>query len=173
MSGDARAIIVATPVGALRVAARNGAITRISWRGGSAPAAGGRACEGVLAEARAQLKAWFAGAIDRFSLPLAPEGTEFQRRVWRALAAIPYGETRTYGEIAAAAHSIARAVGGACGANPIPIVVPCHRVVSAGGRLGGWSGGGGLETKRRLLAFEAGQAARRPRPTDPATGAST
>ena len=173
MSGDTRAIIVETPVGALRVAARNGAITRISWRDGPAPAAESRVGAGVLDEARAQLEAWFAGAIDRFSLPLAPGGTEFQRRVWRALAAIPYGETRTYGEIAAAAHSVARAVGGACGANPIPIVVPCHRVVSAGGRLGGWSGGGGLETKRRLLAFEAGQAARRPRPTDPATGAST
>ena len=173
MSGDARAIFVETPVGALRVAARNDAITCISWRDGPAPAAEGRARDGVLDEARAQLEAWFAGAIDRFSLPLAPGGTEFQRRVWRALAAIPYGETRTYGEIAVAAHSVARAVGGACGANPIPIVVPCHRVVSAGGRLGGWSGGGGLETKRRLLAFEAGQAARRPRPTDPATGAST
>lgn len=166
MNGGGREIIVGTPVGALRVAARNGAITRVSWSDGSAPAAGAPA-ECVLMEARAQIEAWFAGALDRFSLPLAPGGTAFQRRVWRALAAIPCGETRTYGEIAAATNSVARAVGGACGANPIPVIVPCHRVVAAGGGLGGWSGGGGLETKRRLIAFEAARAARGPSIFDP------
>lgn len=169
-------IVVGTPVGALRVAARNGAIIRVSWPDESAPPADAPApAEGVLMEARAQIEAWFAGAIDRFSLPLAPGGTGFQRRVWRALTAIPHGETRTYGEIAAATNSVARAVGGACGANPIPVIVPCHRVVAAGGGLGGWSGGGGLETKRRLIAFEAARAARGSsifdsQPTHPATG---
>lgn len=172
MSGGG-AIVVETPVGALRVAAGDGAVTRVSWSDGPAPPADASApAEGVLMEARAQIEAWFAGAIDRFSLPLAPGGTEFQRRVWRALAAIPRGETRTYGEIAAATNSAARAVGGACGANPIPVIVPCHRVVAAGGGLGGWSGGGGLETKRRLLAFEAarGFSIFDPQPANPPTG---
>ena len=101
-----------------------------------------------------QLRAYFAGALRSFELPLAPRGTEFQQRVWRALVLIPYGETRSYGAIAAAIGEprAVRAVGRANATNPIPIVVPCHRVIGSNGSLTGY--GGGLEAKRWLLAFE-------------------
>lgn len=107
----------------------------------------------VLAEAARQLEAYFAGRLTRFDLPLQPQGSAFEQRVWAAMQQIPYGETRCYGELAAAIHSAARAVGGACGRNPIPIVIPCHRVLAKTG-LGGYSGRGGCETKERLLALE-------------------
>jgi methylated-DNA-[protein]-cysteine S-methyltransferase len=84
---------------------------------------------------------------------LAPAGTPYRQRVWRALCEIPYGATRTYGELAASAGGSARSVGQANGSNPIPLIIPCHRVV-AGSHLGGYSGGDGLETKRWLLALE-------------------
>lgn len=101
-----------------------------------------------------QLAEYFSGARQGFDLPLAPEGTEFQRRVWEELSRIPFGETRNYGEIAQAIGNpkASRAVGAANGRNPIPIVVPCHRVIGADGSLTGF--GGGLETKQRLLALE-------------------
>ena len=88
-----------------------------------------------------------------FELPLAPRGTVFEGRVWAAMQAIPYGETRSYGDLAGATGSAPRAVGRACGKNPIPIVIPCHRVLAKAG-LGGYSGDGGLATKQRLLAVE-------------------
>lgn len=111
-------------------------------------------------EAVSQLRAWLADASFQFSLPLAPAGTTFQRRVWQQIAAIPRGATRTYGELATALHSAPRPVGGACGANPYPVVIPCHRVVAAGGANGGLGGfaraRGGflLEVKRWLLDHE-------------------
>ena len=110
---------------------------------------------GIAREARVQLRAYFAAELERFELPLAPRGTDFQRRVWAAVAAIPYGTTATYSEIAAAIGraSACRAVGAANGRNPLPIVVPCHRVVGAAGALTGY--GGGLERKRALLDLEA------------------
>ena len=108
----------------------------------------------LLLRARAQLEAYFDGARTSFDLPLAPEGTAYRRRVWQALCDIPYGETRTYQQIAAAAGGSARSVGQANGSNPIPLIIPCHRVV-ASGHLGGYSGGEGLETKRWLLALES------------------
>jgi methylated-DNA-[protein]-cysteine S-methyltransferase len=113
----------------------------------------------LLAEAVRQLCAYFAGRLRDFTLPLDPRGTEFQRRVWRQLETIPYGEIRSYSEIARAIGSPAavRAVGAANGANPIPIVVPCHRVIGANGKLVGY--GGGLPLKKRLLDLEG---ARRP-----------
>jgi methylated-DNA-[protein]-cysteine S-methyltransferase len=89
-----------------------------------------------------------------FDLPVAPHGSAFQCRVWDALRAIPPGETRTYGDLAQLLGSSARAIGQANGANPIPIVIPCHRVVAAAGRLGGYSGGEGAATKRVLLDLE-------------------
>ena len=92
-------------------------------------------------------------ALTAFDLPLAPAGTEYRRKVWHALTLIPYGATRTYGELAAIAGGSARSVGQANGRNPIPIVIPCHRVL-ASTDLGGYSGGDGLETKRWLLAHE-------------------
>lgn len=102
----------------------------------------------------AQLRAYFRGELTSFDLPLALRGTPFQRRVWAALCRIPYGETRSYGQLAEqlGAPSAARAVGLANGRNPVGIIVPCHRVVGADGSLTGY--GGGLDRKRRLLAFE-------------------
>ncbi len=110
-------------------------------------------------EAVRQLRAYLKDPAFEFGLPLMPAGTPFQRRVWEGIAAIPSGETRTYGELAQAIHSGPRAVGNACGANPYPLVVPCHRVVASGGGLGGFGRGGGgllLEIKRWLLAHEGG-----------------
>jgi methylated-DNA-[protein]-cysteine S-methyltransferase len=113
----------------------------------------------ALAPALAQFEAYFRGELRAFDLPLDPRGTPFQRQVWAAVARIPYGETRAYGEIAAAIDKPAavRAVGLANGANPLPIVIPCHRVIGSNGSLTGY--GGGLEAKRRLLALERGQPA--------------
>jgi len=109
-------------------------------------------------EAVRQLRAYFAGQLWRFDLPLDLQGTPFQLRVWRELERIPYGETRSYSQIAAAigAPRAVRAVGAANGANPIPIVVPCHRVIGAGGQLVGY--GGGLPLKKRLLELERARA---------------
>jgi methylated-DNA-[protein]-cysteine S-methyltransferase len=110
----------------------------------------------LLSETERQLRAYFAGDLRDFDLPLDMVGTPFQQRVWRALLQIPYGRTRSYSEIARGigAPSAVRAVGAANGANPIPIVVPCHRVIGAGGNLVGY--GGGLPLKQRLLALESG-----------------
>jgi methylated-DNA-[protein]-cysteine S-methyltransferase len=108
--------------------------------------------------AEEQLTAYFAGELKEFTLELRLHGTPFQRKVWAGLRAIPYGETRTYGELAEALGSpgASRAVGLANGRNPIGIIVPCHRVIGAGGGLTGY--GGGLHRKRRLLDFESGAA---------------
>jgi methylated-DNA-[protein]-cysteine S-methyltransferase len=113
----------------------------------------------ALADARDQLAAYFAGRLREFDLPLDPQGTPFQLRVWEALREIPYGETRSYGQIARRlGHAGAsRAVGAANGRNPISIVVPCHRVIGANGSLTGY--GGGMERKRWLLSLEAGNSA--------------
>lgn len=111
--------------------------------------------DAVLRQARRELDEYFAGKRTQFSVPLAPRGgTAFQRRVWDALAKIPFGATATYGSVAQqiGASTAVRAVGGAVGANPLPIVIPCHRVVGARGALTGF--GGGLERKRLLLTIE-------------------
>jgi methylated-DNA-[protein]-cysteine S-methyltransferase len=108
-------------------------------------------------EAVRQLRAWLRDPHFTFGLPLAPAGTHFQRRVWQQIAAIPAGQTRSYGEVAADIHSGPRAVGNACGANPYPIVVPCHRVVAANQGLGGFArqrGGFLLDIKKWLLDHE-------------------
>jgi methylated-DNA-[protein]-cysteine S-methyltransferase len=108
----------------------------------------------ALRETASQLSAYFAGTLRTFDLPLDLRGTPFQLKVWRALERIPYGETRSYLQIAAGmgAEKAVRAVGAANGANPIPIVVPCHRVIGSGGKLVGY--GGGLPLKKRLLTLE-------------------
>ncbi|MBT3358013.1 MAG: methylated-DNA--[protein]-cysteine S-methyltransferase [Rhodospirillales bacterium] len=138
-----------SPVGPLSVFEEEDAIVAIEW---------GRAPDPrktpLLAEARRQLDAYFDGALQSFDLALAPRGTAHQKAVWNAMLRIPYGEVQTYGEIATEIGSAPRAVGGACGANPIPIIIPCHRVVGGGGRLTGYSGFGGLDTKRALLRLE-------------------
>ena len=108
--------------------------------------------------AAAQLRDYFSGRRRSFDLPLDPQGTEFQRRVWKALSEIPYGETRSYRDIAAAVGlpRAVRAVGAANGRNPLPVVVPCHRVIGVDGKLVGYAGG--LRLKKLLLELEASQA---------------
>jgi methylated-DNA-[protein]-cysteine S-methyltransferase len=142
---------VETPIGPLWLEANDGGLSAIGFEG----PAGASSAHRFLAEAEAQLSAYFAGELERFDLPLSPRGTEFQRRVWDAVAAIPYGTTTTYSRLAAAIGSprAVRAVGAANGRNPLPIVVPCHRVIGASGALTGY--GGGLDVKRALLALEA------------------
>jgi methylated-DNA-[protein]-cysteine S-methyltransferase len=112
---------------------------------------------GAVAEAVAQLRQYFAGRLTEFDLPLAPQGTQFQLAVWRELRRIPYGETVSYGELARRIGNpkASRAVGSANGANQIPIVIPCHRVLAAGGQLGGF--GGGLPIKEALLNLEGAE----------------
>jgi methylated-DNA-[protein]-cysteine S-methyltransferase len=137
-----------SPVGRLAVTEDNAAIAAIGWTAATA-----NEPTPLLDEARRQLLAYFAGHLRRFDLPLAPAGSAFDRRVWAAMRKIPYGGTRRYGELALELGSAPRAIGRACARNPIPIVIPCHRVVAQGG-LGGYSGGAGLATKRSLLTLE-------------------
>ena len=142
---------VETPIGPLWLAAADGGLGSIAFEG----PAGARSEHPLLRETEEQLRAYFAGELQCFDLPLAPRGTEFQRRVWDAVAAIPHGTTTTYSGLAAVIGSprASRAVGAANGRNPLPIVVPCHRVIGASGALTGY--GGGLDVKRALLALEA------------------
>ncbi|OWU83926.1 cysteine methyltransferase [Oceanicola sp. 22II-s10i] len=141
-------VIVETPVGPLALREEGGAITRVSWR--LEPAQGGSA---VLDEAVAQIGAYFAGARQRFDLPLEVRGGDLQKAVCAEMLAIPFGETTTYGAIAKRLGAPAQAIGQACGGNPIPVIIPCHRVLGASG-LGGFSGEGGVETKVALLRHE-------------------
>jgi methylated-DNA-[protein]-cysteine S-methyltransferase len=149
---------VDTPIGRLGLVASERGLRRVLWDG--EPGAGGD--DAVLVLAATQLHEYFAGTRREFDLPLDLDGTAFQRRAWTALAKIPYGETRSYGEQARrlGVPRAARAIGAANGANPLPIVLPCHRLVGANGSLTGF--GGGLETKRWLLDFEAAHAATKP-----------
>ena len=150
---------LSTPVGRLLLAADEDGLRGISFRDGPRPveaAEGWRRTREPFREAIAQLDAYFRGRLQRFDLALAPEGTPFQREVWSALTTIPYGETVSYGDLARllGRPAVSRAVGAANGRNPIPIVIPCHRVIGADGSLTGF--GGGLAIKRRLLELEAG-----------------
>lgn len=152
--------ILQTPIGAVRITGTSEAVTaiRLDDRPSERPA---RAARGPVAAAAEQLAEYFAGGRTLFDLPLAPEGTPFQRRVWAELERIPFGCTVSYGEIARrlGRPRAARAVGAANAANPLPVVVPCHRVVAGDGSLGGYSAGPAI--KRRLLTLE-GIAARAP-----------
>jgi methylated-DNA-[protein]-cysteine S-methyltransferase len=139
----------ASPVGRLTLFEEEGSLTALDW--GGKPS---RDESGLLDEAKRQLLAYFAGRRRAFDLPLAPRGAPTEQRVWQLMAEIPYGETRSYGDLARALDLAPRAVGQACGRNPLPILIPCHRVVAADGALGGYSGSGGAETKRRLLQLE-------------------
>ena len=140
---------IPSPVGPLTIEEQDDKIVAISWKNG-VPAGNGSP---LLDEAARQLQAYFEGKLSHFDLPLALAGSPFENRVWTAMQQIPYGETRCYGDLAAAIGSAPRAVGGACGRNPIPIVVPCHRVLAKTG-MGGYSGARGLHTKRALLRLE-------------------
>jgi methylated-DNA-[protein]-cysteine S-methyltransferase len=137
------------PFGFMTLVERDGAIVALEW--------GGRAQgkpDALLIEAKRQLEQYFARKRTAFDLPLAPSGSADEKRLWARMSRIPYGRTATYGELARELGQVAREVGQACGRNPIPIIVPCHRVVGADGALTGYSAPGGVEVKRRLLQLE-------------------
>jgi methylated-DNA-[protein]-cysteine S-methyltransferase len=146
-------IYVESPVGRLALEADGDTLTCLRWTSAAERSKDEKATP-VLREARRQLDQYFKRELRRFDLPLAAGGTPFQQSVWKMMRAIPFGETATYGGMAMALGSGPRAVGMACGRNPLPIVVPCHRVLASGGKEGGFSGGQGLPTKRKLLALE-------------------
>ena len=144
-----------TPIGKLRLVSNGAALVKIEFEGRYSDAEKDSLESDPVLEASAnQLRDYFAGTRDRFELPLEPAGTDFQRAVWAALSAIPHGELRSYREIALAIDNPAavRAVGAANGRNPLPVVVPCHRVIGSDGSLTGFAGG--LEIKRQLLELE-------------------
>jgi methylated-DNA-[protein]-cysteine S-methyltransferase len=158
-------LLLASPVGALLAEYAPEGVRALRFQPpGAHPPAGTRAAptrgDAVGRQVARELEEYFAGARREFTLPLAPAGTEFQRAVWAALRRIPYGETRSYGQLAAGLgrpHA-SRAVGQANARNPLPIVVPCHRVLAAGGGLGGylgdWEEGRGVAIKQYLLGLE-------------------
>ncbi|MCB1706397.1 MAG: methylated-DNA--[protein]-cysteine S-methyltransferase [Halioglobus sp.] len=143
-----------TPIGTLRLVSDGRALTRIEFEGQHGDDSGCGGSDAVLRACAEQLGEYFARRRRHFELPLAAQGTPFQRSVWKALAAIPYGELRSYRDIATRIGNAAavRAVGTANGRNPLPIVVPCHRVIGSNGALTGFAGG--LESKQFLLALE-------------------
>ena len=152
---------VKTPVGLLKIIASQKGVRAILWQDDDPKRV--KILDGVeedknnpiLLKARTQLERYFAGGLRKFTLPLDMEGTEFQRQVWRALLEIPFGETRSYGDIAKRIKRplACRAVGAANGKNPVSIMVPCHRVIGASGKLTGFAGG--LDIKSKLLALES------------------
>ena len=154
--------LVASPVGLLKLVASDAGLVAVLWE----KEAAGRvrlgdsaedARHAVLLQCEAELQEYFAGQRRTFSVPIHLRGTPFQREVWEALRAIPFGETRTYGELAAqlGQPNATRAVGAANGRNPVAILVPCHRVVGSAGKLTGFAGG--LDAKAKLLALESAE----------------
>jgi methylated-DNA-[protein]-cysteine S-methyltransferase len=149
-----------SPIGPLLLASDNSGLREIRFVNGrhaAQPDPDWREDAASLQEPVRQLLAYFAGELEHFDLRLAPEGTSFQRNVWKLLCDIPYGETISYGELAGRAGNpkASRAVGLANGSNPIPIIIPCHRVIGSNGKLTGY--GGGLPIKEKLLALERRQ----------------
>lgn len=140
---------IKSPIGPLTLFAEHDAIVVLEF--GQGPEGTGSP---LLSEAKSQLAAYFSGKLKRFDLPLNAHGTDFQKAVWNLMREIPCGHTRSYGDLAYDLDSGPRAVGGACGKNPIAIIVPCHRVVAAGQKIGGFSGDGGTDAKIALLRLE-------------------
>jgi methylated-DNA-[protein]-cysteine S-methyltransferase len=152
--------VLDSPVGSLTLVADDAGLRQINFPQNGKPAApdsGWHEDASALRETIRQLRAYFAGEIESFDLPLAPAGTTFQQKVWSDLRKIPYGETISYGELAKRIGNpkASRAVGLANGSNPIPIIIPCHRVIGSNGKLTGY--GGGLPIKEKLLALEKRQ----------------
>ena len=138
-----------SPFGPLTIYEDEGAIIALDW--GWPP----ETIESpLLLQAIEQLEAYFDGTRQTFDLPLNPMGTPFQKRVWQVMSQIPFGQTRTYKDVAEELGTSPRAVGTACGRNPIPIIIPCHRIIGANGSLGGYSAMDGVETKLELLRHE-------------------
>lgn len=140
---------IRTPLGTFLAVEEGGALVRLRWA-----TTGADDSTPMLESLRRQLADYFAGTLRDFDIPVAPQGSSFEQAVWAELVRIPYGRHLTYGELAAKIDGIARAVGTACGANPISIIIPCHRVLAAGGGMGGFSAPGGVATKRKLLELE-------------------
>ena len=138
-----------SPIGLLTIQEQDGALTTLRW---------GRWESGevssLLVEAEKQVQEYLKGTRPTFDLPKNPFGSEFQLRVWQEIDQIAFGQTTSYGKLAFKLSSSPRAVGGAFGRNPIPIIIPCHRIIAKTGKLAGYSGGRGLETKRLLLSHE-------------------
>lgn len=150
-----QACTLASPLGTLLLVSSGGKLTQLIWGADAIQPQGIQLPQNdVLEQASEELKAYFFGSKLGFSVPIAPDGTAFQKTVWQALRKLPHGHTTSYGELASRVGNPqgARAVGGAVGANPLPIIIPCHRVLRAGNRLGGFSGG--LAIKRKLLRLE-------------------
>ena len=149
---------IESPIGTLLLAGFDGVLTRIGFQSGPRPVRPPphwRHDASPFQRAISEMKAYFSGELQVFTLQLAPEGTDFQLKVWQALSQIPYGETRSYGELAQSIGrpKASRAVGAANGQNPLPIIIPCHRVIGNDGSLTGF--GGGMNTKAALLELEA------------------
>ena len=142
-------ITVKSPLGPLTVFERSGKIIALDYG-----RAGRDSPTPLLRAAAQQLEAYFSGALKVFDLPLAPAGTTFQQSVWKGMLRIPYGRTCSYADMARELDSGPRAIGGACARNPLPVIIPCHRVLASGQRIGGYGSPGGLETKRFLLQLE-------------------
>lgn len=146
-----------SPIGPLTLASNGGALTQVEFEGGKYPLPHHPlGADKILDQARRELDKYFAGKLRAFTVKVDPQGTEFQRKAWAALQAIPYGETRSYAQQAKAIGSpkATRAIGAANGRNPIPVIIPCHRVIGANGSLTGF--GGGMERKQILLELEQG-----------------
>ena len=139
-----------SPLGPLTLVEEDGFVVQVNW--------GARArgeATATLESAAAELRAYFASARDRFDVPVAPSGTDLEREVWAVMCRIPRGQLRTYGDVAKKLGVAAQEIGEACGRNPIPVIIPCHRIVAASGKLGGYSGKGSVATKRWLIGHEA------------------
>lgn len=146
-----------SPIGRLAVVCDARAVRGVAFNAARRERGGPAQAEALCRRARSELEAYLAGDLRDFTVPVEPAGSPFHRDVWDAMCEIPYGDTLSYGEIARRlGHPEAsRAVGVACGANPIPLIIPCHRVLAAGGSIGGF--GGGVDVKRWLLGLEQGQ----------------
>lgn len=153
MASERTYFIYPTPMGRITLASDGRSLTRLAY--GAVELSGTKAPTALTNEAANQIQEYLAGKRTRFDLPLAPEGTAFQKQVWRALEDIPYGQTRSYQQVAEAIGNprAMRAVGGANNKNPLPILIPCHRVIGANGDLVGYASG--LQIKRFLLDLEA------------------
>lgn len=145
----ANRITVKSPLGPLTVFEQSGKIAAVDYG-----RAGRDSPTPLLQAAAQQLEAYFYRSLKTFDLPLAPAGTAFQQSVWEGMLRIPYGRTCSYADMARELDSGPRAIGGACARNPIPIIIPCHRVLASGHRIGGYGSPGGLDTKRFLLQLE-------------------
>lgn len=157
-----------TPVGEITLFATAQAVSALEWgRGGGASLED--ADHVLLLEAKRQLHAFFDGELGSFDLPIMPDGTAFQKRVWAHLCTIPLGETQSYATVARAVGSAPRAVGQAVARNPLPILIPCHRVTASAGLIGGYSGGEGPSTKLWLLSHETRMRGGSSRPSDEET----